>query len=158
MDHKPLTSSITKSHSTSTWSQRAEHHLLFISQFTTLIHHVARETYTPPSPPPSSTSQATTTAGRTGVIEAAAGLPVTCPSITGVGDVRQVFDLSTSLPADEVGIELAALQAAQMSDAEAAQLLKLKGFNFSYVMFKEISLLCDILTGVSRPVVPAEFR
>ena len=41
-------------------------------------------------------------------------------------------------------MDLAALQAAQMSDAEAAQLSKLKGFSFSYVMFKEISLLYDI--------------
>ena len=30
-DHKPLTSSITKAHSTSTWSLQAESHLLFIS-------------------------------------------------------------------------------------------------------------------------------
>ena len=44
------------------------------------------------------------------------GLPAMRPSVTGVGDVRQVFDLSTNLPADEVGIDLAALQAAQMSD------------------------------------------
>ena len=58
-----------------------------------------------------------------------------CPSVTGVSDVRQVFDLSTNLPADEVGIDLAALKAAQMTDADAAQLSRMKGFSFSFVMF-----------------------
>ena len=53
---------------------------------------------------------------------------------------------------------LAALKAAQRTNVDATQLSKLKGFSFSYVMFKEISLLCDISTGVPRPVIPAEFR
>ena len=42
-DHKPVTSSITKAPSTSTWSLRAERHLLFISQFTSNIRHVSGE-------------------------------------------------------------------------------------------------------------------
>ena len=42
-NHKPLTSSITKAHSTSTWSLRAERHLLFISQYTSDIRHVSGE-------------------------------------------------------------------------------------------------------------------
>ena len=50
---------------------------------------------------------------------------------------KQVFDLSTNLPT-EAGINLAALQAAQMTDADAAQLSRMKGFSFSFVMFKEI--------------------
>ena len=45
-------------------------------------------------------------------------------------------DLSTNLPADETEINLAALQAAMMTDADAAQLSRLKSFNFSFVMFK----------------------
>ena len=77
-----------------------------------------------------------------------AGLRATCPSVTGVGDVRQVFDLSTNLPAEEVGIDLTALMAAQMTDADAAQLSRLKSFNFSFVMFKEIKLFCDVWTEV----------
>ena len=85
--------------------------------------------------------------GRTVVLE---GLPATRPSVTGVGDVRQVYDLSTNLPADEAGIDLAALQAAQMTNADAAQLSRLKGFSFSFVMFKEIKLLCHVSTGVPR--------
>ena len=68
-----------------------------------------------------------------------AGLPATSPSVTGVGDVRLVFDLSTNLPADEAEIDLAALQAAQMTNADATQLSKLKGFSFSFVIFKEYS-------------------
>ena len=57
-DHKPLTSSITNAHSTFTWSLRAERHLLFISQFTSDIRHVAGESNKvpdalsrPPDPP-----------------------------------------------------------------------------------------------------------
>ena len=57
-------------------------------------------------------------------------------------------DLSTNLPADEAEIDLAALQAAVITDADAAQLLRLKSFNFSFVMFKEIKLFCDEWTGV----------
>ena len=57
------------------------------------------------------------------------------PSFTGVGDAQQVYALSTNLPANETGINLAALQAAQMTDVDATQLSKLKGFSFSYVMF-----------------------
>ena len=56
-DHKPLTSSITKAHSTSTWSLRAEPYL-FISQFTCYIRHIAGESNKvadalsrPPDPP-----------------------------------------------------------------------------------------------------------
>ena len=80
--------------------------------------------------------------GRTGVIEGLpAGLPNTRPSVTGVGDVWQVYDLTTNLPADEAGIDLAALQATQMTDADAAQQSRLKGFSFAFVMFKEIKLL-----------------
>ena len=45
--------------------------------------------------------------------------------------------LSTNLPADETEIDLAALQAAVMTDADAAQLSRLKSFNFSFVMFKK---------------------
>ena len=56
-------------------------------------------------------------------------------SVTGVGDVRQVFDLSTNLPA-EAGIDLAALQAAQMTDADAAHLARIKGFSFLFVMLR----------------------
>ena len=85
-----------------------------------------------------------------------------CPplslSVTSVGYVRQVFDLSTNLPADEAGIDLAALQAAQMTDADATQLMKQKGLSFSFVMFKDVSLLCDISTPRPRPIVPADFR
>ena len=47
-----------------------------------------------------------------------------------------MFDLSTSLPAEAV-IDLAALQAAQMTDADAAQLARMKGFSFSFVMFNK---------------------
>ena len=79
-----------------------------------------------------------------------AGLPATRPSFPGVGNVQQVYDLSTNLPADKAGIDLAALQTAQMTAVDATQLSKLKGFSFSYVMFKEISLLCDISTGVPQ--------
>ena len=44
MDHKPLVSSITKPNYSSSWSQRSERrHLLFISQYTTDIRHVAGE-------------------------------------------------------------------------------------------------------------------
>ena len=57
-DLKPLTSSIIKSNTTSTWSQRAERNLLFISQFTTDICHdawesnkVAEAISRPPIPP-----------------------------------------------------------------------------------------------------------
>ena len=85
-------------------------------------------------------------------------MPATHPSFTGVGNVQQVYDLSTNLPADEAGIDLAALQAAQMTDADAAQLSRLKGISFSFVMFKEIKLLCDVSTGIQRPVVPSDFR
>ena len=35
-----------------------------------------------------------------------------------------------------------------MTDADAAQLSRLKSFNFSFVMFKEIKLFCDVWTGV----------
>ena len=42
-DHKPLTTSITKPSSTSTWPARAERQLLLISQFTTDIRHVEGE-------------------------------------------------------------------------------------------------------------------
>ena len=38
-----ITSSVTKAHSASTWSLRAERHLLFISQFTSDIRHVSGE-------------------------------------------------------------------------------------------------------------------
>ena len=78
-------------------------------------------------------------------------LPASRPSIPGVVDVWQVFDLLTNLPTNKVGIELAAMQAAQMTDEEGAQLSKLKGFSFSYVMFKEISLPCDVSTEVNSP-------
>ena len=77
----------------------------------------------------------------------AAGSPSMRPSVPGVGDVRQVFDLSTNLPTDEVGINLAAMQAAPVTDEDATPLSKLKGFSLFYVMFNEISLLCDISTG-----------
>ena len=33
----------------------------------------------------------------------------------------------------------------------------MKGFSFSFVMFEEIKLVCDVSTGVPRPVVPEEF-
>ena len=84
-------------------------------------------------------------------------MPTTRPSVTSVGDVQQVYDLSTNVPANKAVIDLADLQATQMT-LDATQLSKLKGFSLSYVMFKEISLLCDISTGVPRPVVPTEFR
>ena len=87
-----------------------------------------------------------------------ASLRATLPSITDVGEVRQVFDLSTTLPADKAGIDLAALQASQMTDGDAAQLSRMKGFSFSFVMFPEIKLICDVSTGVPRPVFPKEFR
>ena len=68
-----------------------------------------------------------------------------------------MFDLSTYLPA-KAGIDLAALQAAQMTAADADLLSRMKGFNFSFVMYNEIKLICDVSTGVPLPVVPAEFR
>ena len=86
-----------------------------------------------------------------------AGLRATRSSVTGVGDVRQVFDLSTNLPT-EAGIDLAALQLQQMIDADAAHLARMDGFSFSFVMFNEIKFICDVSTGVPRPVVPKEFR
>ena len=108
--------------------------------------------YSPPpsTSPTSPTSRATPPSrGRTGDVKGMpTGLRATRPSVTGVGDVREVFDLSTNLPTDEAGIDLAALQAAQMTDADAAQLLRLNSINFSFVMFKEIKLLCDVWTGV----------
>ena len=52
----------------------------------------------------------------------AAGSPAAHTSFTDVGDVWQVYNLSTNLPADEAGIDLAALQAARMTDTDAAQL------------------------------------
>ena len=42
------------------------------------------------------------------------------PSFTGVGNVQQVCDLLTNLPADEAGMDLAALQAAQRTNVDAA--------------------------------------
>ena len=45
-----------------------------------------------------------------------------------------------------------------MTDADAAHLSRLKGFSFSFVMFNDIKLICDVSTGVTRPVVPKEFR
>ena len=68
-----------------------------------------------------------------------------------------MFDLSTNLPA-KAGIDLAALQAAQMTNADAALLSRMKGFSFLFVMYNEIKLICDVLTGVPLPVVPEEFR
>ena len=85
------------------------------------------------------------------------GLRATRPLVTSVGDVWQVFDLSTNLPA-EAGINLAALQAAQLTDADAAHLSRMKGFSFSFVMFNEIKLICDVSMGLPRPVIPKEFR
>ena len=85
----------------------------------------------------------------------AAGLRDTCPSITGVGDVRQVFYLSTNLAADED--RLRSPPGCPDDRRGSCSTIKTQGFSFSYVMFKEISLLCDILTGVPRPVVPAKF-
>ena len=154
--HKPLTSSMNKSNSSSTLPLRAKCHLLFISQFTTDIRHVAGEAnkvadalsrpplpsedkYTkeyvlqepftlsppapspspPPPPSPTSTSRAAATAGHTGDVEEAAGSPAMGPSVSGVVDVRRVFDLATNLPADEARINLAAMQAAQVTDTEA---------------------------------------
>ena len=70
----------------------------------------------------------------------------------------RAFDLASSLPATEAGIDLASLQAAQLTDSDASQLTRLKGFRFILVMFKEVSLFCDVLTGTARPVVLAEFR
>ena len=110
-----------------------------------------------PSPPPSPSSRAkptptpsqATVPGRTGDVEVVAGSPTTCPSVIGVGDVRQVFYLAASLPAAEAGIDLAALQAAQLMDKDAAQLTRLKGFRFSFVIFKEVSLFCDVSTGTA---------
>ena len=96
---------------------------------------------TPPTPTPSTTSSTSRAAPSPGDIE---GLPATRPSLTSVGDVRQVFDRSTNLPADEAdeaGVDLAARQADQMTDADATKLSKLKGFSFSFVMFKDVSLL-----------------
>ena len=105
-DHKPLTTSMSKSNSSSTWPQRAECHLLFISQFMTDIRHfsgktnkeadtlsrpplneyVIQEPFTLsptsplPSPPsPFSTSRAAATAGCTVDAEEAAGSPTTRP-------------------------------------------------------------------------------
>ena len=113
--------------------------------------------YLPPTPPPttpSSTSPSTSTTPSAPSSRGRSGEP---SGITGVGDVRQVFDLSTNLPA-EAGVDLAALQQQQMTDADAAQLAKLKGFSFSFVMFNDVKLVCDVSTGVPRPVVPKEFR
>ena len=46
-----------------------------------------------------------------------------------------------------------------MTDADAAHLARrMKGFSFSFVMFNEIKLICDVSTGVPRPLVPKEFR
>ena len=45
-----------------------------------------------------------------------------------------------------------------MTDADTAHLARMKGFNFSFVMYNEIKLLCDTSTGVPRPVVPKESR
>ena len=80
------------------------------------------------------------------------------PSFTGVGDAWQVFDLSTNLPADEAGINVAALQADQMTNVTAAQLSRLKCFSFSFVMFREIKLLCDVSMGIPKPFVPGGYR
>ena len=91
------------------------------------------------------------------IFEVATGSPATRPSFTGVGDAQQAFDLSTNLPAGKAGIDLAALQAAQMTDTDAAQLSRLQGFSFSIVMFKEIKLLCDVSTGIPRTIVPSDF-
>ena len=85
------------------------------------------------------------------------GLRATRPSVTGVGDVLQVFDLSTNLPA-KAGIDLAALHAAQMTYVDAAHLARMKGFSFLFMMFNEIKLICDVSTGLPHPVVPEEFR
>ena len=45
-----------------------------------------------------------------------------------------------------------------MTDADAAHLARMKGFSFSFVMFDEIKLTCDVSTGVPRPVIPKDFR
>ena len=58
-DLKPLTTAMAKSHSASTWPQRVERQLLFISQFSVDLCHVACEAnqvadalLRPPIPPP----------------------------------------------------------------------------------------------------------
>ena len=58
-DHKPLTTAMSRANSSSAWPLRAERHLLFISQFTTDLRHVAGEANQvadalsrPPLPPP----------------------------------------------------------------------------------------------------------
>ena len=45
-----------------------------------------------------------------------------------------------------------------MTNADTAQLARMKGFSFSFVMFKDVKLVCDVSTSVPRPVVPVEFR
>ena len=197
-DHKPLTNSMNKSNSSSTWPLRAERHLLFISQFTTDIIHVAGEAnkvadalsrpplpppipsendYTnefvlqepftlsppapspspPPPPSPTSTSRAAATAGCTVDAEEAAGSPTTRPYFPVLAMSGGSLTLPTTYPPTRRGSTWwVAMQAAQMTDTEGAQLSKLKGFSFSYVMFKEVSLLCDIKTTRSaRRLSPA---
>ena len=156
-DHKPLTSSISKSQSTSIWSckpppvhkpvHRRGHEQGCRCPFQTpsssnspadndYTNNIAiQEPFQPPftspvptSPTPttpatSSTSRAAPSRSRTGDIkDLPAGLPAMRPSVTSAGDVRQVFDLSTDLPADQTGIDLAALQAARMTVVDATQL------------------------------------
>ena len=108
---------------------------------------------TPPPTTPSSTSPSTSSTPSAPSSRGRTGEP---SGITGVGDVRQVYDLSTNLPA-EAGVDLTALQQQQMTDEDAARLAKLKGFSFSFVMFNDVKLVCDVSTGVPRPVVPKEF-
>ena len=84
-------------------------------------------------------------------------MPATGPSLTGSGK-RQVFDLSSSLPAEPALIDLLALQVAQEHDTDAARSLAMKGFHLQYVMFRKVPIMCDISTGVPRPVVPADLR
>ena len=43
------------------------------------------------------------------------------------------------------------------SNDDTAQIQQLKGFHFSYVMFKDVPILCDVSTGIPRSIVPTDW-
>ena len=53
-----------------------------------------------------------------------------------------------------MGIDLHVFEAAQGRDNDAAHLQQMKGFYFPYVMYNDVPILCDVSTGILRPILP----
>jgi hypothetical protein len=162
-DHKPLVSAMTRV--TPPWSARQQGHLSFLAEFTSDIRHtsghsnIVADTLSRP-PPQSKGSAAAAVLALPTIAKLPAELHASSPSQSPVPPAVHITadELSSGTIAAAVGVDFAALAAAQTTCPDVLSMQNSPSLQLTSREHGGVQLLGDISTGTFRPLVPAAFR